>query len=529
VSRWRTAALVGAAYLALSQYVIWLNDPVHQGAGYWPAAGVTLAALLLIPTADWALVLGAVAAAEIGGDAVHGYPFVASAWWAAGNVIEPLLAASLLRRFARSGRLMPVRDLGWFLVAGVVVAPLAGALVGHIGTTGEYGTARVDVILKWWAGDGLGVLVFAPLLLSFREPAVPGRSRAESIALPVIVVAFTVLAFRNWDPQWDVVLPYIVLPLMMWVSVRLGIRGAAIAGFAVAEVANVSTALGYGAFTLVAAPDGHAVTVLQVFLASALTAGLLIATLVDDALERTRQLERQRSVTDALQAAVLPRHLPCVPGVALAARYVPASPDPNVRVGGDWYDAFALADGSLGFVLGDVAGHDTEAAVAMGQLRNGLRSLLFELGDPALAMAALDRQLAVAGGRHATAICAVYDRGRLAWSNAGHPPWLHVPEAGDPCYLAEHDTDPPLGLGLGLRAYRTHRATMAGGDLVIGFTDGLFEHRTWSLDEGLTHVAKLVANAAQRDPESLCELLVRDGLDGRAREDDTCVVALGID
>jgi len=127
-------AFVALAYLALAQYVIWLNDPVRVGAGYWPAAGITLAALLLLPTRRWGWVLGAVVVAEIGGDAIHGYPLAASAWWAGGNALGPLVAAVLLRRLGAGARLVPVRDLVCFLVAGVVVGPLVGATIGSTGT-----------------------------------------------------------------------------------------------------------------------------------------------------------------------------------------------------------------------------------------------------------------------------------------------------------------------------------------------------------------------------------------------------------
>lgn len=104
------AAAVGLCYFVLAQYVIWLNDPVHAGAGYWPANGVTLAALLLLlPAGRWAWVLGAVVVAEIGGGAFHGYPLSATSCWAAGNVAEPLVAAVLLRRFGDGARLVPLR------------------------------------------------------------------------------------------------------------------------------------------------------------------------------------------------------------------------------------------------------------------------------------------------------------------------------------------------------------------------------------------------------------------------------------
>ena len=55
---------VGAGYLLLAQYVVFLNDPVYLGAGFWPGAGLTLGALLLLPTQCWPWVLAAIAAAE---------------------------------------------------------------------------------------------------------------------------------------------------------------------------------------------------------------------------------------------------------------------------------------------------------------------------------------------------------------------------------------------------------------------------------------------------------------------------------
>lgn len=518
------AAVVGLGYLATAQYVIWLNDPVNEGAGYWPPAGLTLVALLLLPVRRWGWVLGAVVAAEIGGDSLHGYPLAASSWWAAANVAEPVVAALLLRRFGHGGRLAPLDDLLRFLLVGVVIGPFVGALIGSVGTSSAFDVAQVDVLLKWWAGDGLGVLVVAPLLLCFRERRVPTPPRLEVAAIGAAVVAVPMLAFRNWDPEWDIVLPCLIFPLVMWASVRLGIRGAAIAGFVVAEVANLSTSVGYGPFDLAPGAGGHAVTVLQVFLGSALTTALVIATLVQDALDRTRQYERQRSVADALQVAVLPERLPDVPGLALAARYAPASTDAAVHIGGDWYDVFRLPDGSTAFVVGDVAGHDLAAAIVMGQLRNGLRSLLTELGDPGRVMAALDRQLAAAAeGALATAIIAVYRQGELSWSNAGHPPLLLAPADGAVRYL---DEGRGRLVGVGSGRYVTQQVRLRPGDVVIGFTDGVVEHRSWSLSEGFSHAAGLVATAPSRQAQALCDLLFTGGLGGRRRGDDACVLAV---
>ena len=516
------ALVVGLAYLALAQYVIWLNDPVNAGAGYWPAAGLTLAALVLVPVRRWPWVLGAVVAAEIGGDALHDYPLAPSAWWAAGNAIEPLVAALVLRRVG-AGRLAPLRDLAWFLVAGVLLGPLVGAAIGSIGTAAEYGNGWSDVFLKWWAGDGLGVLVVAPLLLCFREPRGTPRSRREMLVLAAVAVLVPALAFRGWDHQWDIALPYVVFPLVMWASVRFGIRGAAVVGFTVAEIANLANALGYGPFGI-RGDQGQAKTILQVFLGSGLTAGLVIAVLVLDAVRRARRYEAQRAVADVLQAAVLPEDLPTVPGVVFAARYAPAVEDDVSHVGGDWYDAFTVANDDLTIVVGDVAGHDLAAALVMGQVRNGLRTLFVEHDDPAHVLGVLDRQLAhVLDGPIVTAVCVRYRDGDLRWTSAGHPPLLVVRRDGTAAYL---DGEPGPVLGIGGGAYDSHVADLERGDLLVAFTDGVVEHRDWSLEEGFEHLRRLAETAPSREPDALCERLLAGGLRGRARSDDACVLVV---
>ena len=277
------AAVIAIAYFALAQYVIWLNDPVNAGAGYWPAAGVTLAALLLLPVRRWTWVVVGAAVAEAGGDLLHHYPAGGIAWWTAGNVAGPLVGAVLLRRFGGGGHLTPLQRLVPFLLFGVVTGPLVSAIIGSTGTAQAFGRAQTDVLFRWWPGDALGVLVWAPLLLCPRERRVVARSRLEFAVIIAAVTAVTLLAFREWHVAWDVVLPYLVLPVLMLAGVRLGIRGAAVAGFVVAELANLATALDYGPFRLLGDSDEYAVTVLQVFLAATLVATLVIATLAEGA------------------------------------------------------------------------------------------------------------------------------------------------------------------------------------------------------------------------------------------------------
>jgi hypothetical protein len=70
--------VTGGGYLALTQFVVWLNDPVNTGAGLWPAARLSVGASLLLPTRLWAWVVAAVVLANLGGNLAYGYPVAAS-------------------------------------------------------------------------------------------------------------------------------------------------------------------------------------------------------------------------------------------------------------------------------------------------------------------------------------------------------------------------------------------------------------------------------------------------------------------
>lgn len=97
------------------------------------------------------------------------------------------------------------------------------------------------------------------------------------------------------------------------------------------------------------------------------------------ALDNARLYQRQRKVAETMQNHLLPQ-MPRVPGLQMAVRYLPA-PDAS-QVGGDWYDAFSLSDGATALAIGDVVGHDLEAAAGMAQVRNMLRAYAWALQEP---------------------------------------------------------------------------------------------------------------------------------------------------
>ncbi|MFF5171361.1 SpoIIE family protein phosphatase [Micromonospora sp. NPDC000089] len=233
----------------------------------------------------------------------------------------------------------------------------------------------------------------------------------------------------------------------------------------------------------------------------------------------------QRHVAEVLQHSMLPT-LPESPRVELAARYQPAAD--RVEVGGDWYDAFVQPDGDLIVAIGDVAGHDIEAAATMGQLRNLVRGNAYGRTDPMdELMSRLDG--AISGLRIPTAATAILARLRpdpagglsVSWCNAGHPPPLLL--AADGAVRVLDGRREPL-LGFRRPVDRTSRTTrLHSGDTLLLFTDGLIERRDRPVDEGTAELLDRVAGTAALSPDGLCDLLLTAA---DSREDDIALLAV---
>lgn len=141
-----------------------------------------------------------------------------------------------------------------------------------------------------------------------------------------------------------------------------------------------------------------------------------------------RSTKLDQAAALALQRSLLPAQLPGVPGVDMAARYVPGH---DFGIGGDWYDVFTLPSGWLGVVIGDVSGHGLGSAVVMGRVRSALRAYALVCDDPASALTLLDRKVHhFETGNLTTALYGMIspDRSTIHLSLAGHlPPVLAAP------------------------------------------------------------------------------------------------------
>ncbi|HTW84889.1 MAG TPA: SpoIIE family protein phosphatase [Candidatus Sulfotelmatobacter sp.] len=206
-----------------------------------------------------------------------------------------------------------------------------------------------------------------------------------------------------------------------------------------------------------------------------------------------RLYERQRQVARTLQAAFLPAALPAVSGVAFDGVYTAGTQD--LSIGGDWYDALTYDETTLGFSVGDVAGHGLEAAVTMGKMRQTFRALAVVERDPARVLAIAD---SVLRREHpdvfVTAFAATYElRSRtLRYANAGHPAPFVRGADGALDRLATGGI--PLGLA-SFDALGTHARMLSPGDLIVTFTDGLIE-TTRDLAAGEALVARTLAHPA---------------------------------
>ncbi|NAZ77244.1 SpoIIE family protein phosphatase [Kineococcus sp. T13] len=250
------------------------------------------------------------------------------------------------------------------------------------------------------------------------------------------------------------------------------------------------------------------------------------------AVDNARLFSQQSRIAEGLQRSLLtapvePNHL------QVAVRYQPAAA--AAQVGGDWYDAFLTPDGATVLVIGDVMGHDVDAAAAMGQVRSLLRGIAYATGaPPATVLRSLDAAMqGLAMNTIATAVVARLEQvpdererdvTRLRWSNAGHPPPLLLAADGTVTSLAAHP--PQLLLGVDPASPRTDAAiTVDRGSTVMLYTDGLVERRGHSVASGILRLHETVAELSHLPLEQLCDGVL-ERLVPSGHDDDVALVAV---
>lgn len=257
--------------------------------------------------------------------------------------------------------------------------------------------------------------------------------------------------------------------------------------------------------------------------AERLAVGIAAQTAV--ALDNARLYEEQRTVALELQRSLLQRRPVTVPtGLELAYKYLPGGG--GADVGGDWFDVIPLPGGRMAFVIGDVMGRGVHAAAIMGQLRTAVRAYAVLDLPPGELLGHFNRLVCeMSQDLIATCIYAVVDRSAqlLTIANAGHPPpAMRRPDAG--VVPLDRQLGPPLGVPGAV--YHQDEVAFASGTRVLLFTDGLVEHRSRGIEQGLEQLRSWLASA-DRSLHRLCDDVVAAMLDPDSQDDDVTLLALG--
>ncbi|MFE5374900.1 SpoIIE family protein phosphatase [Streptomyces mirabilis] len=246
-----------------------------------------------------------------------------------------------------------------------------------------------------------------------------------------------------------------------------------------------------------------------------------LATLLGQTLERTQLYDASHALTQELQQALLPRRLPQLAGVLTTSRYEP--PGGAIELGGDWYDLIQLPAGGVAAVIGDVEGHNTAAAVAMGQLSSGVRSYALENHDPATVLYRANRLLIELNTDLFATCCCVWldpDTGTAQVVSAGHP--CPLIRTADGTYL---EAAADIGVPLGVEANPSYQAsvhTLEPATLLVLYTDGL-SGREYALAPETLEAAVV---ASGDELETLGDRLMGSGVGRPPRADDAALLLL---
>jgi serine phosphatase RsbU (regulator of sigma subunit) len=273
-------------------------------------------------------------------------------------------------------------------------------------------------------------------------------------------------------------------------------------------------------------------TAVRVLIAALLALALALAARSRVAAVRARRLERQREElledVGLLQAALLPVPPARLGPVGTSAAYRPAT---GPGAGGDFYDVFALEDGQLAVIVGDVSGHGRQALPHTALVRFTLRAYLEAGLSPRDAIqtagAVLERQL---GGVFATVVAATYQpRERvLVYACAGHPPPVVLGGGPDAQAVAPVTicTPPPIGVGMRTGTRQTV-VSIPGRSQICFYTDGVTEARVGSELFGPRRLLDTLVELGPR--ASAAAVLERVAEQADARPDDMAACLLGVE
>src|SRR5215469_3127573 len=266
-------AVIAGAYVVGAE-LAWHHFSSGLAFGY-PPSGVDVAALLLIARRRWPVVIAAIVVCEVAVDLQHHLTLAVALGAALANAVEPVTGASFVRWFCKGRQpdLGTRLGLGRFLLGAVVLGPVVGGLIGATVSWASQGGWWPGLVLQWWAGDGIAVLVIGGTILLWAQRRSLVSSRwLELVLVVLLATGLSVVAFRFGELSG---LPF--LPILAWAALRLRDLGVVLTGAAFAAVANYMTAAGYGEFAHLGLSSPASVAVTQAYIALVVLIGWVLA------------------------------------------------------------------------------------------------------------------------------------------------------------------------------------------------------------------------------------------------------------
>ncbi|MFL6174641.1 MAG: ATP-binding protein [Marmoricola sp.] len=284
------AALALVATLAAGLVGIAITHHAQVTAAWWPAAGVGVVAMLVLPVRIWPPMLLALTGSYLVANLIGGRPLDAATMLAISDGVETLVVAHAIRN--RMGRQMrTVADLGWLMVISLVGAGVAALGISITAATtldGPFWHTLGATISSHWAS----VIMFAPLGLL---PPRRGRLPLGLLAVQVLLLLGSVLV--AFGPDQRLTVGFAPLPFLIWAGVSFGLRVVAFEQLAVAVLVTSATLAGWGPFS---DPDERGSQLAQLYLICLALTGLPLALAVRQQKLATAAARVEKQRTEAV-------------------------------------------------------------------------------------------------------------------------------------------------------------------------------------------------------------------------------------
>ncbi|MEO7934071.1 MAG: PAS domain S-box protein [Chthoniobacterales bacterium] len=294
--KWLAKVIVLAAiYIAIGHFTLSHTSVDGHYTGFWPVAGVSIAVLYLFGLNLWPAIF---AGAMVVNFLAH-TPLGVSGGIAAGNTLEALLGAWLLRRSKNfSPRIGKLNDALQVIFYAGLLASLCSAIFGTaslvIGGLVR-GYATTDTFLLWWTGNILGTLVMTPTILAWANPGRQSFTLGRKIEC---AVGFVLGASLSWiiftSPQQQNYfgsLPFLMFFFVTWAALRFSQRVATAFVLVVAVITVWGTLHGFGPFQTASSGAWGGTQEAQMFIIVCAVVSMLVSATTTNLFARSQHLE----------------------------------------------------------------------------------------------------------------------------------------------------------------------------------------------------------------------------------------------